>query len=131
VDELVVNGDPAAKQKFVELAEFKRKPAVMRGQLGAIQDRFLSINQEKHNVAREVFASWYTQCQHVVRAAEHGLFCVLLGQLESSFYSFQDRCGMGGVTDNRHRPLLSQNHIVNLTAPDKSPEYEAGRHWYR
>src|SRR5450759_2708950 len=55
VDELVVNGDPAAKQKFAELAEFRRRPVAMREQLGVIHDRFQRIAREKRNVAREVF----------------------------------------------------------------------------
>ena len=130
VDELVVNGDPAAKQKFAELAEFKRKPAALREQLGAIHDRFLSINQEKCVIAKQVFEDWLKVVRPVVRASEHGLLITLLGGLEESFYQFQVSTGTG-TSDNRQRPLVNQGHITGLTADGRSAEYQAGRHWYR
>jgi len=128
VDELVVNGDPAAKQKFAELAEFKRKPAVMRQRLGVIHDRFQSIASEKSNVAREVFASWYSECQLAIRAGEHGLFVTLLSGIEASMYEFQTRTGTerSGLTGG----LFHQGHIIGLTADEKSAEWKAARHWY-
>ena len=130
VDELVVNGDPTAKEKFAELAEFKRKPAALREQLGAIHDRFLSINQEKCVFAKQVFEDWLKVVRPVVRASEHGLLITLLGGLEESFYQFQVSTGTG-TSDNRQRPLVNQGHITGLTADGRSAEYQAGRHWYR
>jgi uncharacterized protein YicC (UPF0701 family) len=130
VDELVVNGDPAAKEKFAELAEFKRKPAVMRERLSVIQDRFQSIDQEKCDIAKRIFEEWYSELQPVVRSAEHGLLITLLNGLAESFYQYQTRTGTG-TSDNRHRPLLNQGHITGLTADGRSAEYAAGRHWYR
>jgi len=128
VDELVVNGDPTAKEKFAELAEFKRKPAVMRQRLGVIHDRFQSIASEKSNVAREVFASWYSECQLAIRAGEHGLFVTLLSGIEASMYEFQTRTGTerSGLTGG----LFHQGHIIGLTADGRSAEFQAGRHWY-
>jgi len=129
VDELVVNGDPAAKEKFAELAEVKRKPAVMRQRLGAIRDRFQSIDQEKCDIAKEVFEQWYSELQPVVRSAERGLLITLLSGLEQSFYEYQARTNTG-TANNRQRPLLNQGHITGLTADGRSAEWEAGAHWY-
>jgi hypothetical protein len=129
VDELVVNGDPAAKQKFAELAEFKRKPVVMRERQGVIHDRFQSINQEKCDIAKQVFEDWLKVVRPIVRASEHGLLITLLGGLEGSFYQFQASTGTG-TSDNRQRPLLNQGHFSGLTADGRSAEWQAGRHWY-
>ena len=99
-DLLIVSGAANAKQdakaKMDELKEIQHKPVVMRQRLGAIQDRFLSINQEKYDIAKEVFGQWYSELQPVVRSAEHGLLITLLSGLEESFYEFQASTGTGG-----------------------------------
>jgi hypothetical protein len=133
VDLLMVSGAANAKQdakaKMDELKELQHKPVVMRQRLGAIHDRFLSINQKKHNIAKEVFQEWYSECQHVIRSGEHGLFVTMLGGIEKSMYEFQTRTGTerSGVTGG----LFHQGHIIGLTADEKSQEWQAARHWYR
>ena len=118
------------KDKLAELAEFKRKPVAMRGRQSEIRARLDDIQAEKRDIAKQVFEQWYSELQPVVRSAEHGLLVTLLGGLEQSFYEFQARTGTG-TSDNRQRPLLNQGHFIGLTAGEKSPEYQAGRHWYR
>jgi len=111
------------------LAEFKRKPAVMRQRLGIVHDRVQSINQEKCDIAKQVFEDWYTKVRPVIRSAERGLLITLLQGLEQSFYQYQASTGMN-TSDNRHRPLVHQGHITGLTADGRSPEWEAGAHYY-
>jgi hypothetical protein len=129
-DELLLSGAKQdAANKLAELAEFKRKPVVMRERLGVIHDRVQSIDDEKRAIAKQVFEDWLTKVRPVIRAAERGLFITLLQGLEQSFYQFQASTGTG-TSDNRHRPLLHQGHRTGLTADGRSPEWEAGAHYY-
>jgi anthranilate/para-aminobenzoate synthase component I len=132
-DLLTVSGAANAKQdakaKMDELKELQHKPVVMRQRLGAIQDRFQSINQKKHNIAKEVFQEWYSECQHVIRSGEHGLFVTMLGGIEASMYEFQTRTGT--ERSGRTGGLFHQGHIIDLTADGKSAEWQAAHHWYR
>jgi hypothetical protein len=129
-DELLLSGKPdAARDKLAELEVFKSRFVVMRGQLGVIHDRFQSINQEKRDIAKQVFEDWLKVVRPVVRASEHGLLITLLNGLEESFYQFQASTGTG-TSDNRQRPLLNQGHFSSLTADGRSAEWAAGHHWY-
>lgn len=131
VDELLLSGAKQdAANRRTELAEFKSKPVVMRGRLGVIHDRFQSIDQEKKDIARDIFNEWYSNAvQPTIRAAEHGLLITLLEGLSNDMYQFQVRVGMG-TSDNRHRPLLNQGYITGLTADGRSAEWAAGHKWY-
>lgn len=131
VDELLHDGKHQdAANKRAELAALKQKVLGMKQRMSEIQDRFLSINQEKQVATREIFEQWLTEVRPVVRAAERGLLVVLLGGLEKSLYEFQSAVGMTKL-DNRTRPLVSQSTIVSLTSGGQSEEFAAGRHWYR
>ena len=131
VDELLVSGKPdAARDKRTELAEFKRKPIVMREQQKEIQARLEAIASEKRAIAKQVFEQWLAEVvQPVVREAERGLFITLLDRIEQSMYQYQDHTNTG-TADNRQRPLINQGHISGLTADERSAEWQSGTRRY-
>src|ERR1035441_313097 len=102
VDVLLVSGKRyAVRDKLAELEVVKSELVAMKERLGVIQDRFLSIDQEKCDIAKQVFETWYTKVRPVIRSAERGLLITLLQGLEQSFYQYQASTGMG-TSDNRH-----------------------------
>ena len=129
-DKLTVSGkSEEAKAKLKEMREAERAPETMHARQREIVSRIETIEEEKKAEARRIFQEWYADVQHVIRAAEHGLFIVLLDQLESSFYSYQESTGTG-TSDNRQRPLLHQGLIAGLTAPERSIEWRSGQRRY-
>jgi len=129
-DELLLEGKrEEAEAKLREAQQAAEAPAAMVVRQQEILARVHEIDDEKKAIAKQVFEEWYPKCQKVIRAGEHGFFVVLLGGLEQSFYQYQASTGTG-MSDNRHRPLLHQGHFSGLTADERSPEWEAGSHWY-
>jgi chromosome segregation ATPase len=129
-DRLMVSGQlQEAKAKFTELQQAQQAPAAMRERQQEIRARIRALNGRKEAITKQVFERWYGECQRTIRAAERGLFLVLLNGVSEAMFQFQahthtERSGATGG-------LFHNGHIIGLTAPDKSPEYEAGRHWYR
>ena len=131
VDVLLVSGKRyAVRDKLAEIEVVKSELAAMKERLGVIQDRFLSIDQEKQDSTRNIFELWYSKTvQPTVRAAERGLLITLLEGLSADFSQFQARTGTG-MSDNKHHPLVNQGHFIGLTADGRSPEFAAGHKWY-
>jgi len=130
-DALLVAGKvDEAELKIKEAEEAANAPAAMRTKRGEISARVAAIDDDKRNIARRIFASWYADCQAVIRPAEHGLFIVLLDGLKESFAPFQNATNTG-MDAWGHGGLFNPNHIANLTAPERSAEWQSGQRWYR
>jgi hypothetical protein len=129
-DRLMVSGQlQEAKAKFTELQQAQQAPVAMRERQQEIRARIRAINGRIEAITKQVFEQWYGECQRTIRAAEKGLFLVLLDGVSDAMFAFQththtERSGLTGG-------LFHNGHIIGLTAPDKSPEYQAGRRWYR
>jgi hypothetical protein len=130
-DQLAVAGkSEEAEAKRREQREAENAPARMKARQGEISARTEKISEEKKAVAKRIFEVWYCECQQVVRAAEHGLFCTLLDGLEQSFYEFQDRTNTGRGPDPRDRGLFHRGYLSGLTADERSAEWRTARKWY-
>lgn len=130
-DKLTLAEKPAeAALKLEEMREAERAPEAMRERQRAIRDRLSAIETEKRDAARRVFESWYAEAQSVVRAAERGLFCTLLDGLKASFYEYQERHGLVGTLDQPYSFLVKDHHLANLTADERSAEWNSGSRWY-
>jgi len=131
VDQLLHDGKGQdAKDKLAELAALRSKPGVLRQRMSEIQDRFQSIDHERHDIARETFNKWHGElvCP-IIRTAERGLFLTLLEGISDSMYQFQASTATNR-SDNKQRPLLNQGHFSSLTADGRSAEWAAGHRWY-
>jgi len=107
--------------KLTEAEDAANAPAAMIGRQREISARCEAIEQEKKAIARRIFESWYPDAQRVIRAAEHGLLVILLDGVEDSMNDYQARTG---------EPLIKLSHRTNLTADERSPEWQAGNRWY-
>jgi hypothetical protein len=136
-DEILLSGrkdsKEAAAAKLAELEEFKRKPVAMAERQKEIVARLEAIGKEKRDIAKQVFEEWFAKVQPVVRAAEHGLFIVLLNGLEQSCYKYQERTDTGRSAYGALpyvRPLLFPERLTSLTADERSEEWRSGVRWY-
>jgi len=111
----------ASEAKLAEAAEAANAPEAMKERQREISARCEAIEQEKKAIARRIFESWYPDAQRVIRAAEHGLLVILLDGVEDSMNDYQARTG---------ETLIKLFHRTNLTAPERSPEWQAGNRWY-
>jgi hypothetical protein len=129
-DHLLVEGkSQEAQVKLAEMQKALDASNTMSQRQGQITHRIHEIDAEKKAIARTIFNESYGQCQHIVRGAEHGLFCVLLDGLQSAFFDYQQSTDTG-TADNRQRPLIQQGHITGLTADERSIEWRSGQRWY-
>jgi hypothetical protein len=127
----VVGKSEEAKAKLEEMRQAENAPEVMRARQREIAARIQALEAEKQSAARTIFeTTWYSEAQSVVRAAERGLFCTLLDGLKASFYEYQERTGTGGTLDRPFSFLVKDLHLQNLTAPERSEEWQAGSRWY-
>ncbi len=123
-DALMVAGrHDAAQLKLTEAEEAANAPAAMTERQREISTRCEAIDREKGAIARRIFDQWFSDAQHVIRAAEHGLFVTLLNGVEDSMIDYQARTGTGET-------LIKLFHITNLTADERSAEWAAGNRWY-
>lgn len=130
-DKLTVAGKhEAAAVKLTEAEEARNEPARMSARQNEISARIAAIASEKQGIARGIFEGWFAECQAVVRAAERGLFCTLLDGLRASFYEFQERTDTGGTLEKPYSFLIKESHLSNLTAPERSEEWNSGSRWY-
>jgi hypothetical protein len=126
---LIAGKDEEAQAKFAEAEEAANAPAAMTERQREISARIEAIEREKKTIARRIFETWYADVQHIIRAAEHGLFVTLLNGIEDSMIDFQARTGTtspNGLTGG----LFHSGHVVGLTANDRSPEWQAASRWY-
>lgn len=131
-DVLTLAGKPAkAALKLEEMREAERAPEAMRQRQREIAIRCEAIEGEKKAIAKRIFESWYSALQSVIRAAEHGLFIELLNKALDEMYGYQDFHGLQGTLARPYDFLVKDFHIANLTAPERSPEWQAGQRWYR
>jgi hypothetical protein len=130
-DALLVAGKVGeAELKIKEAEEAANAPAAMRMNRGETSARIAEIDSEKQAIARRIFASWYADCQAMIRPAEHGLFVVFLDGLRESFAAFQTATATGPDSWGRTPGLFNQSHIAGLIAHEQSAEWQAGRRWY-
>ena len=111
----------ASEAKLAEAAEAANAPEAMKERQREISARCEAIEQEKKAIARRIFESWYPDAQRVIRAAEHGLLVILLDGVEDSMNDYQARTG---------ETLIKLAHRTNLTADERSPEWQAANRWY-
>ncbi len=129
-DRLMLEGkSEEARTKLEQMREAESAPGAMQVRQDEIAGRIKEIDAAKRATARLIFGEWYVGCQHVIRAAETGLFVTLLDGLRDSFFTFQsatdtgpDGSGLGG--------LFNSTHFENLTAPERSAEWRTARTWY-
>jgi len=128
-DKFTLAEKPAeAALKLEEMREAERAPEAMRSRQQELANRINTIEENKRDVAKRVFDTWYAECQSIVRSAERGLFIVLLDGLRDSFLDFESRaCPPRDVANQMVRSF----HIVDLTADVKSPEWQSGQKWYK
>jgi len=120
---LLAGKHDAAQRKLTEAEEAANAPEAMSERQREISTRCEAIDREKGAIARRIFDSWYCDAQHVIRAAEHGLFVTLLNGVEDSMTEYQVRTGSEGT-------LVKLSHRTNLTADERSLEWQAGYRWY-
>ena len=117
-----------AAAKLTEAEEAANAPEAMKERQREISARIEEIGAEKQTAARRIFASWHEDCKTVIRPVEHGLFVVLLDGLQKSFYDFQNLTNTAG--DGVLNTLFRLGHITDLTAGERSPEWNSGTRWY-
>ena len=123
-DALLLAGEhKAAQVKLTEAEDAANAPAAMTDRQREISARIEAIEAEKQAAARKIFESWYPDDQRIIRAAEHGLFVTLLNGVEDAMTNYEARAGKGET-------LIKLFHRTNLTAPERSPEWQAGYRWY-
>jgi len=127
---LLAGKNEEAEKKLAEAQEAERAPAAIAAQRGEISARVAVLDEEKRAIARRIFGEWYSDVQHVIRPAEHGLFIVLLDGFQSSFSEFQNQTATGPDAWGRTPGLFNQSHISGLAAAEQSAEGQAGRRWY-
>lgn len=127
-DDLLLSGQiEAAQVKLEEQKEAEAAPAAMRQRQQEIANRIAGLEEQKRNVARRVFEAHYAECQTVHRAIETGHFIAFLDALRDSFLTFEvQTCPPRSVQDQ----MVRQGHIVDLTAPENSPEWNSAARWY-
>lgn len=129
-DQLTVAGNSEeAKTKLAEMLQAERAPEAMRARQREIFNRIEAIEVEKQNAARRIFETHFAEVQTAIRAAERGLFVALLDGLKQSFFDFEQRTGTyaKGVGQSG---LFNRWHLSDLTAPERSEEWQAGTRWY-
>jgi hypothetical protein len=130
-DRLTLEGKrEEAAAKLAEQREAEAAPGAMSARQREILTRIDALDSERRAVAKRIFESWFVECQAVVRASEHGLFCTLLDGLKASFYEYQDRTGTGGTIAEPYSFLVKSFYLENLTADAHSEEWQAARKWY-
>lgn len=116
-----------AEAKMKAAQEAANAPEAMRSRQQELAIRINTIEENKRDVAKRVFDTWYAECQSIVRSAERGLFIVLLDGLRDSFLDFESRaCPPRDVANQ----MVKSFHILDLTADAKSPEWNAASRWY-
>jgi hypothetical protein len=130
-DVLLLSGQlEAAQAKLAEMEEAKAAPRAMEARQREIDLRLTAIEEDRRAAARRVFEGWYGECQAVIRASEHGLFCTLLDGLKASFYEYQERTGTGGTIDQPYSFLVKDSHLENLTSDERTSEWTSASRWY-
>jgi hypothetical protein len=128
-DRLLLAGDrQEAAKRLAEQKEAEHAAEAMRARQEQITSRIQTIEGEKQSAARRIFASWYKDCERVVRPVERGLFVVILDGLQKSFFDFQTLTNTGG--DGVMNTLFNQGHIAGLTAAERSQEWRSAVQWY-
>jgi hypothetical protein len=131
-DALLVAGRAAeAKAKLEEMRQAESAPETMRTRQLAISARIDAIDREEKAIAKTVFETWYAELQHVIRAAEHGLFIELLDAALAEMRAYQERHGLVGTLADPYGFLVKDFHIQNLTADGRSQEWALAQQWYR
>jgi hypothetical protein len=130
-DRLTLEGkSEEAAAKLREAEEAASAPANMRARQSEISARLESIENEKQVITRRAFEDWQAKLQSIIRAAEHGLFIELLDKSRDEMYAYQERHGLQGTLDRPFSFLVKDSHLQNLTAPDRSQEWNSGSRWY-
>jgi DNA repair exonuclease SbcCD ATPase subunit len=118
-DVLLLEGkDREAKAKIAEAREAAGAPGAINDRQAGISARIEAIESEKRAIKTGVFQTWYGECQHVIRAAEKGLFITLLDGIAASLAEFDPRAAR------------NVNVRLNLTAPERSEEWRSAQKWY-
>ena len=120
-----------AETKITEQREAEAGPEKMRERQRGISKRLEAIGEEKKDIARRIFESWYGELQQVIRASEHGLFIGLLDKSRDEMYNFQADHDLGATLDKPYSALVNDSRLSGLTASERSPEWTSGNRWYR
>jgi hypothetical protein len=118
-DRLLLAGDrEGAAAKLAEQQEAEAVPAAVSRRQREIDARVEAIESEKRAIKSRIFQTWYGEMQTVIRAVERGFFIVLLDGLSASLFEFEPHAA------------TNVNVLANLTAPERSEEWQAGIRWY-
>ncbi len=120
-----------AEAKMKAAQEAANAPGTMKARQQAISARLEAIDAERKVVAKRVFEQWYGELQHIVRGSEHGLFIELLDKARNEMYAFQERHQLVGSLAEPYGFLVKDHHLANLTAPERSAEWQSGQRWYK
>ena len=128
-DALLVAGRiEESEAKAAEAQQAAHGLETMRIRQQEISSRLESIEEAKKAQARRVFRSWHSECKRLIRPLEHGLFVVILDGLQQSFFEFQ--AVTDTVGDGVLNTLFTIGDITDLTADERSPEWQSGTRWY-
>jgi hypothetical protein len=135
-DVLLLQGKAEESAARLGEAETARNaPAAMRARQAEIDTRIDRLQDEMRAEGRRIFEDFYPKCQTVVRAAERGLFQMLLGGFSESFSAFAHLTGNGPRPDPRGSGAVTQGmvrqfHFDNLTADEKDSLWVMGNRLY-
>jgi hypothetical protein len=129
-DALLVAGRiEEAKAKRTEAQEAEHAPEAIKERQRIIAARIEAIAGERKTIAKHIFQEWYSECQSVVRSAEHGLFIVLLEGLRADFFRFES--SVRTDSDGTANVLYHSGHLDGLTADANSELWQTGQKWYK
>jgi hypothetical protein len=129
-DVLTVAGDhEAAQAKLCEAREAADAPKKMTERQLEISARIEVIEELRKDAARGIFETWHADLLLVARAVEHGHFIDVLDRARAEMYAYEQRHGLQRTT--KKPALVRLRHLLDLTSPERSEEWDAGTRWYR
>jgi len=130
-DALLLEGkQEEAATKIAEAEEARTAPESMKERQGEITERLEAIAGERQVIAKHIFEPWYAELQHVIRAAEHGLFIELLDKAQDAMYAYQTRHELQGTLEDPYGFLIKDFHLSGLTSRERSAEWASSQRWY-
>ena len=129
-DVLTIAGDhEAAQVKLSETQEAADAPKKMTERQLEISARIEVIEEERKDAARVIFETWYGELTIVSRAVEHGFLIGTLDRARAEMYAYEQRHSLQRTT--KKPALVRLRHLLDLTSPERSEEWDAGTRWYR
>ena len=128
---LLLDGkDVEAQGKRSEMKVAEHAPAELDERHRQISARIAAIDGEKKAIAKRSFETWYSELKQFIRAAEHGLFLSLLDKARNEMETYEQRHALGATLSEPYG-FIRDHHVIGLTSPGNSPEWNSAIRWYR